>query len=163
MKKAAVLIIFACMAMQAFGKPEGPALKVFQFPQNAVPRIDGDFSDWSMVPDSYIIGTSELQDDSGKYDKPAPETLDIKVKVGWVKVSDLILSVSFPDKFASFGAGMTPESIRTMAKIVFIIYSGKLDSSPTITIRPQLEDELKTTFWDTRSDKTIAYQAIFSK
>jgi hypothetical protein len=30
--------------------------KIFQFPHNWIPGMDGDFSDWEMVPDSYRIG-----------------------------------------------------------------------------------------------------------
>jgi hypothetical protein len=59
--------------------------KVFQFPADKIPRIDGDTQDWSMVPDSYAVGTDQLIDDNQKYSKPDPKTLDIKVRVGWVK------------------------------------------------------------------------------
>lgn len=58
---------------------------IFQFPRTAIPRIDGDFSDWEQVPAQYSVSTESLQDDSGRYAVPAPETLDITVKVGWVK------------------------------------------------------------------------------
>lgn len=63
----------------------GPAFKVFQFPRNQIPRIDGDFSDWDIVPDSYVVGMDQMWDDSGKHKGLAPESLDIKVKVGWVE------------------------------------------------------------------------------
>ncbi len=59
--------------------------KIFQFPADKIPRIDGDASDWDIVPDSYAIGTNELVDDTGKHAAPDPKTLDVKVKVGWVK------------------------------------------------------------------------------
>jgi len=65
-------------------KTDGPALKVFQFPQNRIPRIDGDFSDWDIVPEEYVIGMGSMREDEGKYSGPDPSTLDIKVKVGWV-------------------------------------------------------------------------------
>lgn len=64
---------------------EEPGFKVFQFPRLAIPRIDGDFSDWDMVPDSYIVPTEEMWDDSGKHKGINKSTLDIKVKVGWVE------------------------------------------------------------------------------
>lgn len=66
-------------------KPEGPAFKVFQFPSNRIPRIDGEFSDWDIVPDSYAVGIDSMWDDSGKHEGIDRSTLDIKVKVGWVK------------------------------------------------------------------------------
>jgi len=59
--------------------------KVFQFPQNMIPRIDGKTDDWDIVPEDYVIGTDQLVDDSGKHSAPDPKNLDIKVRVGWVK------------------------------------------------------------------------------
>ena len=32
-----------------------PGFKVFQFPKNQIPRIDGSFEDWDIVPDSYVV------------------------------------------------------------------------------------------------------------
>ena len=59
--------------------------KVFQFHADQIPRIDGDTSDWAMVPDSYQVGTKDMWDDSAKHLKPDATTPDIRVKVGWVK------------------------------------------------------------------------------
>jgi hypothetical protein len=59
--------------------------KIFQFPADKIPRVDGDASDWDMVPESYVVGTGELVDDSKKHEGPDPKTLDVRVKVGWVK------------------------------------------------------------------------------
>lgn len=59
---------------------------IYQFPQNSIPRIDGNFEDWEMVPDSYRIGLSALKDTkAGKGFNLDPEDFDITVKVGWVK------------------------------------------------------------------------------
>ncbi len=58
---------------------------VFQFPADKIPRIDGNKDDWSIVPESYVIGTDQLRDDSGKHDSIDRRTLDVSVKVGWVK------------------------------------------------------------------------------
>ena len=30
--------------------------KIFQFPPDKIPRIDGNTDDWAIVPDSYSIG-----------------------------------------------------------------------------------------------------------
>jgi hypothetical protein len=65
--------------------PVLPILKVFQFPPNMIPRIDGKDDDWAMVPDSYAITLADMHDDEHKHAKPDPTDLDIKVKVGWVK------------------------------------------------------------------------------
>lgn len=62
-----------------------PGFKVFQFPRNMIPRIDGEFSDWDMVPESYTVPMEEMWDDSGKHKGIDKSTLDIKVKVGWVE------------------------------------------------------------------------------
>src|SRR5690348_943147 len=59
--------------------------KVFQFPQDQMPRIDGDASDWAIVPDDYAIKTDQFVDDTKKHPQPDPKTLDVKIRVGWVK------------------------------------------------------------------------------
>jgi hypothetical protein len=65
--------------------PTLPILKVFQFPADQIPRIDGKDEDWSMVPDSYAVTLADMHDDEKKHAKADPKDLDIKVKVGWVK------------------------------------------------------------------------------
>jgi hypothetical protein len=62
-----------------------PFYKVFQFPADQIPRIDGDASDWAMVPESYAIGLDQLVEDSRPNTVPDPKKLDVAVKVGWVK------------------------------------------------------------------------------
>jgi hypothetical protein len=63
----------------------GVEFKVFQFPANRIPRIDGSSDDWDFVPDSYAIGTKELRETVvGVEDKHDPKNLDVTVKVGWV-------------------------------------------------------------------------------
>ncbi|WP_281228645.1 PKD domain-containing protein [Flavobacterium aquiphilum] len=59
--------------------------KVFQFPANKIPTIDGNADDWKMVPESYVVGMNELWEDSGKQPKANPKNLDVSVKVAWVK------------------------------------------------------------------------------
>lgn len=60
--------------------------KIFQFPANQIPRIDGDAADWAVVPESYAIGSDQLlQTVEGLDDEHDPKDLDVKVKVGWVK------------------------------------------------------------------------------
>lgn len=62
-----------------------PFYKIFQFPPDKIPRIDGDASDWAIVPESYAIGIDQLVDDSKINAQPDPKQLDVKVRVGWVK------------------------------------------------------------------------------
>ncbi len=60
--------------------------KIFQFPRDAMPRIDGDTSDWEIVPNDYTYGTDLLNDtEDGHGTEIDREDLDVKVTVGWVK------------------------------------------------------------------------------
>jgi hypothetical protein len=59
--------------------------KVFQFPPDTIPRIDGKADDWAIVPNAYAIGGDQLVDDSRTFDTMDPADLEVKVKVGWVR------------------------------------------------------------------------------
>lgn len=59
--------------------------KIFQFPADKIPVIDGQTNDWDIVPESYVIGTDQLTDDTGKHKHPDPADLNVRVRVGWVK------------------------------------------------------------------------------
>lgn len=60
--------------------------RVFQFPSDRIPRIDGNVDDWSFVPESYAIGMDQMQETVlGIGDKRDRTNLDVKVKVGWVQ------------------------------------------------------------------------------
>ena len=54
--------------------------KVFQFPKDQIPRIDGDAMDWSIVPESYVVGTDQLTDNDGHHPAPDPKTLDVRAR-----------------------------------------------------------------------------------
>lgn len=69
---------------RALDRPE-ITFQVFQFPRDKIPRIDGDGSDWALVPDNYAIGSDQLIDADRKHSAPDPKNLDVKVRVGWVK------------------------------------------------------------------------------
>ena len=97
------VLLPACQAM-ALLRPD-KTFKVFQFPPNMIPRIDGDASDWSIVPDDYSIGMDEMVDDGHPENKPDPAQLDAKVKVGWVKgESRLYFLYQAKKKFWDFAA-----------------------------------------------------------
>lgn len=72
------------LSLPGLEKP-GITYKVFQFPTDKIPRIDGNTEDWAIVPETYVVGTDQLWDDSKKHASPDPKTLDVRVKVGWVK------------------------------------------------------------------------------
>jgi PKD domain len=80
---ALLALTFALAAPRVLDRPD-VTFKVFQFPPDKIPRIDGDPSDWAIVPDSYAIKTDQLVDDNGRHTAPDPNTLDVKVRVGWV-------------------------------------------------------------------------------
>jgi len=57
--------------------------KVFQFPKDNIPKIDGNPDDWAIVPDTYSIGSEDLLD-TVKNTPIDKNDLDVTVKVGWV-------------------------------------------------------------------------------
>jgi len=79
---AAVIVLASSMLVHALERPD-VEFKIFQFPRNMMPRIDGDTSDWACVPDDYAIGTDQLVDTMYNT-KTDPKDKDITVKVGWV-------------------------------------------------------------------------------
>jgi hypothetical protein len=79
-----LLLFFILINADAWAQ-ENRSYKIFQFPANMIPRIDGNIDDWEIVPDEYTIGMDQLWDDSGKHKSSDLNNLDVKVKVGWVK------------------------------------------------------------------------------
>jgi tetratricopeptide (TPR) repeat protein len=57
------ILAFFALSVCGFGI-ERPSVeyKIFQFPADRIPRIDGDPSDWSLVPESYSIGMDQLKE-----------------------------------------------------------------------------------------------------
>ena len=80
-----VVVLLLSFAAHGLARPE-TEFKVFQFPANQIPRIDGDTSDWDAVPDDYAIGLDQLNDtERGHGVDLDPKDFDLSVKVGWVK------------------------------------------------------------------------------
>ncbi len=77
-------LLLAPTPVTAFDRPE-TIFKIFQFPADKIPRIDGDATDWALVPDSYAVTHEQLTDDSSRKQKPDAKNLDVRVRVGWVK------------------------------------------------------------------------------
>lgn len=78
------LVLTLTSSLAALDRPN-VTFKVFQFPRDQIPRIDGNPDDWAIVPKSYVIGMDQFVDDSHKHAKPDPKDLDVTVRVGWVK------------------------------------------------------------------------------
>ncbi|MDQ8203222.1 PKD domain-containing protein [Pelagicoccus sp. SDUM812003] len=110
---------------------------IFQFPADAIPRIDGDGEDWSMVPERYVVGTAELWEDSGKHEGLKPESLDISVKVGWVKgLNRLYFLYEAYDDYWDFSLpGLKNDTFE-------IVVDGDLSGGPLITRFRENEDRL---------------------
>ncbi|MBC8096997.1 MAG: PKD domain containing protein, partial [Akkermansiaceae bacterium] len=79
-----VLILLTVSPATALDRPN-VTFKIFQFPPNMIPRVDGETNDWAMVPEDYAIGTDQFWEDSGKHSQSNPTNLDVRVRVGWVK------------------------------------------------------------------------------
>ena len=88
MSRVTVLALISAFStvgwLAALDRP-GVEFPVYQFPADAIPRIDGSALDWEQVPESYVVGSSELWEDSGKHAEADPGNLDVRVRVGWVK------------------------------------------------------------------------------
>lgn len=98
-----LLILGLASRMFAFDRPD-VTFQIFQFPRDQIPRIDGDTSDWAIVPESYIYGSDQIVDDNGRHPTPDPENLDIKVRVGWVKgLNRLYFLYEAYDNYWDFG------------------------------------------------------------
>jgi hypothetical protein len=80
-----MLMVFTSVGLSSFSNPE-KEYEVFQFPRNMMPRIDGNFDDWNVVPASLAIGLDQLMDTKyGNGQDLDAKDYDVQVKVGWVK------------------------------------------------------------------------------
>lgn len=76
------------ISTQIVNAQENRVFKIFQFPPNMIPQIDGMADDWQIVDSTYVIGMDQLWDDRDDHVRHLvadPENLDVSVKVGWVK------------------------------------------------------------------------------
>ena len=112
---------------------------IFQFPANMIPRIDGDSSDWDIVPEHYSINTDELKDtvNNTTMDK---NDFDVTVKVGWVKgLNKLYVLYEAYDDYWDF------EKPDLHNDIFEIVVDADLSGGPLI---PQLRKDIKFDPWD---------------
>ncbi|MCH2202031.1 MAG: PKD domain-containing protein [Fuerstiella sp.] len=79
--------------------------RVFQFPADQIPRIDGDPQDWDIVSDTYAIGQQQLRETvKGLEDRHDLKNLDVSVKVGWVNgLNHLYFLYEASDDYWDFG------------------------------------------------------------
>lgn len=105
--------------------------KIFQFPHDAIPRIDGETSDWDMVPDSYVYDTSFLNDtEDGHGTDIDRKDLDVKVTLGWVKgLNRIYIRYEAYDDFWDFGR-FSPRGY--LNDIFEIVVDGDMSGGPFI-------------------------------
>jgi hypothetical protein len=95
--------LLACGASPAIDRP-GVVYKVFQFPPDKIPRIDGKTDDWDIVPEDYVIGTDQLADTSDHHRPADRKDMDVRVRVGWVKgLNRLYFLYEAYDNYWEFG------------------------------------------------------------
>lgn len=125
-----LLLLTASLLVQstalALEKP-ATTYPVFQFPADKIPRIDGDASDWALVPDSYAIGKDQLRNDAKTPPAAGERSLAVKVKVGWVKgLNRLYFIYEAEDDFWDFSdAGLRNDTFE-------IIVDGDASGGPLI-------------------------------
>lgn len=114
--------------------------KVFQFPRDAIPRIDGEIDDWGMVPDSYEYGTELLNDtEDGHGVSIDREDIDATVTLGWVKgMNRLYILYEAYDDFWDFER-FNPHGY--LNDIFEIVVDGDLSGGPFIFEPGKLPDD----------------------
>lgn len=78
-------VVLVSGIIQLLSAQSDSVYKIFQFPPNQIPRIDGDVSDWSGVPVEYYITEGKLSNDEDIHADPDTNDLKVKVIVGWIK------------------------------------------------------------------------------
>ncbi len=78
-------LIFCFILVCKLYSQDERSFKIFQFPPNMIPTIDGQKTDWDMVPENYEVGIDQLWDDSKRHSSFDTTNLNVSVKVGWVK------------------------------------------------------------------------------
>jgi hypothetical protein len=115
-------------------------LKIYQFPPDHIPQIDGDAADWADVPESYSIGTDQLHDDSGKHPHPDASTPDVHVKVAWVKgLNRLYFLYEATDNYWDF------TDVGVAGDIFELVVDGDLSGGPLI---PRFRNNPEQNEWD---------------
>jgi len=125
----AILLTLALLIPGVAIERPGVEFKIFQFPADKIPRIDGDPSDWSVVPETYSIGMDQLKETAKgrgfNYDKT---DLDVKVKVGWVKGLDrLYFLYEADDNYWDFDGHSRHNDIFE------VVVDGDLSGGPLVT------------------------------
>jgi hypothetical protein len=137
---------------------DGRIFKVFQFPQDQMPRIDGDPRDWSIVPNTYKYGTGELNDtEDGMGTAIDSADLNVEVIIGWVKgLNRIYFLYKAYDDYWDFGR-FNPNGY--LNDIFEIVLDGDLSGGPFISNPRYKKDELK---WDGKNSAYLQNHFSFS-
>ena len=136
-----VMVLMAGLQqVQALERP-GVEFKIFQFPPNMIPTIDGKTDDWKIVGKEYVIGSDQLSDTvKGKGTKIDPKDYNCKIRVGWVKgMNRLYFLYEAYDNFWKF------DTINLANDIFEVVVDGDLSGGPLI---PSMRTDMKMNFWD---------------
>lgn len=131
------LVLITAVGSPALERP-GIEFKIFQFPPDRIPRIDGKADDWKIVPASYVIGLDQLSDTTGgrgtNYNRA---DLDVRVRVGWVKgINQLYFLYEAQDDYWDFAR----PSLRN--DIFELVVDGDLSGGPFIKhLHPHWKDK----------------------
>lgn len=109
----------------------GTEFKIFQFPPDRIPRIDGATDDWDIVPPEYSIGIDQMADTvRGKGTNYNRADLDVRVRVGWVKgMNQLYFLYEATDNYWDFAR-------RDLHNDIFeLVVDGDLSGGPFIKHR----------------------------
>ena len=133
-----VLICFTVFGRVNALERLGVEYKIFQFPRNMIPRIDGNTDDWDIVPEHYRIGTEELKDtvNNNRHDHA---NFDVTVTLGWVNGMNrlYILYEAYDDYWYFEEPGLTGD-------IFEIVVDADLSGGPLIA---NFRDDLDVNTW----------------
>lgn len=122
------LLFVLSLPAAALERP-GVEFKIFQFPPDKIPQIDGKKMDWDIVPASYAIGMEQLKETVlGRGFQTDLKDLDVTVKVGWVKgLNRLYFLYEASDDYWDFRRG-------DMHNDIFeLVVDGDLSGGPLIS------------------------------
>ncbi|MFC1693137.1 PKD domain-containing protein [Candidatus Latescibacterota bacterium] len=117
--------------------------RIYQFPADRIPCIDGKTDDWNIVPDEYNIGMDQLRDTV--HNTPMnKKDLDVNVKLGWVKgLNRLYFLYETYDDYWDF------ERTDLHNDIFEIVVDADLSGGPLI---PHLRQDIKMEDWEDQWD-----------
>ena len=123
----ALLVLLLALPVLAVERP-GVEYRIFQFPADRIPAIDGRSGDWDLVPESYVIGTDQLKDTvKGRGLNHDKSDLDVRVRVGWVRgLNRLYFLYEAFDNYWRF------EPARRENDIFEVVVDGDLSGGPLI-------------------------------